>query len=61
MRKQRTWKKTELHMGIEPMTFECLTTEPWELIWQARPEVYDLTHPMSSHGSVVHIHCRAFN
>ena len=42
MRRQRTQKKSELQMGIEPMTFRtlvgCSTTEPRELIWRARSQ-----------------------
>ena len=39
MRRQGTQKKSELQMGIEPMTFhtlDALTTEPQELVWRAR-------------------------
>ena len=48
MRRQRTQKKSELQMGIEPMTFRTLvghsTTEPRELIWQARPQYWLMIH-----------------
>ena len=39
MQDKELGKKSELQMGIEPMTFRtqvgCCTTEPRELIWQA--------------------------
>ena len=48
MRRQGTQKKSELQMGIEPMTFCTLvgrsTTEPQELIWRARSLNWVMTH-----------------
>ena len=48
MQRQRTQKKSELQMGIEPMTFRTLvgrsTTEPRELIWRARSQYWVMIH-----------------
>ena len=48
MRSQGTQTKSELQMGIELMFFSTLigrsTTEPREVIWQARSQYWVMTH-----------------